>query len=406
VSALEVDARTRRDDPASVKRDLSLLWIGARLAVGVMPFALAILMWAGLCVLPVRIAWFPFERGYYGLPWLSLYEWFAYLFLAAFFAVGFALIAASASSSRRLSADYRRLAAADADVSVELAEAVARRELARTSLVMRNSPALADYAALLDAREPDVSSVPPASSPVAPHDAPVAYVWPLRRALLLLPAVAVLTFAAGRVLRAMPTSGLRPAVVSGIILATFAVLYGIELGIVGAVAWRAGVSPAESVGMHSVEQPVRWLMISLVAALGLRIVGLAYSGFMFSMGWRLPGYNADPTRFFPHDLLGSIVMMLVLAVGAPIAEETVFRGVVLPSLEVRFGRGWAVAITSVLFAAMHINLFAFAPILLVGWVLARMFMRGRSLWPSIACHSAFNGIGVLIVLLLRGIGVV
>ena len=65
------------------------LW--ACIGVALMPVALAILAWSGLYWLPVRILWTPFERGSYGLPWLSLYEWIAYLCLAAFFAYGFAL---------------------------------------------------------------------------------------------------------------------------------------------------------------------------------------------------------------------------------------------------------------------------------------------------------------------------
>ncbi len=35
-----------------------------------------------------------------------------------------------------------------------------------------------------------------------------------------------------------------------------------------------------------------------------------------------------------------------------------------------------------------------------------LFVRSRSLWVAIACHSAFNGLGVLAVLVLRESGVV
>jgi membrane protease YdiL (CAAX protease family) len=238
------------------------------------------------------------------------------------------------------------------------------------------------------------------------YRAPVEHVWPVRNAVALLLLVAALTLAASRVLRAMPSSGLASPVISAVILVTFCALYAIELGVVATVARRAGVPFRESVGMRPVDQPARWMTIALAAGFGLRIVSAAYALVMVSMHWLLPGYNADPTRYFPHDILGSTVMLLVVAFGAPIAEETVFRGVLLPSLAQRLGRGWAVAITTVVFSAMHLNLFSFAPVLLVGWVLAELFLRSRSLWVSIACHSAFNGIGVLMVLLLRGQGIV
>ena len=99
-------------------------------------------------------------------------------------------------------------------------------------------------------------------------------------------------------------------------------------------------------------------------------------------------------------------MVFIIVIAAPLVEETVFRGVLLPSLAGGFGERWGVGITVVVFAAMHLNPFSFAPVLLVGWALAVLFLRTRSLWVSIACHSVFNGVGILVLLLLRGNGVV
>ena len=125
------------------------LW--AALAVGLMPFLLAALGWSGMYVLPVRIPWYPFERGVYGLPWLSLYEWIAYLLLAAFFAFGFALIAEGRASARRLSADYFRILDADTGTRDSLAYAVVSAGRQRTELVLRNSDVFEMYPPLLDA---------------------------------------------------------------------------------------------------------------------------------------------------------------------------------------------------------------------------------------------------------------
>ncbi len=127
------------------------LW--ACLAIGVMPVVLAVLAWSGLYWLPVRILWQPFERGMYGLPWLSLYEWVAYLLLAGFFAYGFALIAESHGSTRRLSADYRRLHASDPVGRERYAREVVSARLLRTAFVLRTSAAFAEYRPLLDAAE-------------------------------------------------------------------------------------------------------------------------------------------------------------------------------------------------------------------------------------------------------------
>jgi hypothetical protein len=198
--------RPDRDDARIVKRDLRYLWIDVRfahsamkhrpadetvaasgaphevvdrieselageanryrwalyacIAVALMPAILSGVAWSALYWLPVTIFWFPFDRGYYGLPWLSLYEWTAYLFLALFFAFGFALVAESHGATRRLSADYHRLADADDPARADLAAEVRRGGLARTELMMRSSGVFTPYVALLDA-------VPATAAPAA-----------------------------------------------------------------------------------------------------------------------------------------------------------------------------------------------------------------------------------------------
>jgi len=64
----------------------------AIVAVLLMPMVLAGLLWSGLYWLPVRIMWFPFERGIYGLPMFSVFEWLAFLMLALFLAGSLAVI--------------------------------------------------------------------------------------------------------------------------------------------------------------------------------------------------------------------------------------------------------------------------------------------------------------------------
>jgi hypothetical protein len=213
-------ARARRDTPRIARRDLKYLWIDVRfagstmkhepdsateaasslpddvvdrietelageadryryalyacIAVILMPGALAAFAWSGLHWLPVRVMWFPFDRGYYGLPWLSLYEWVAYLLLALFFVVGFALVALSHTATRRLSSDYRRLAGADEAGRRDFAAAVRRAGLARTELVMRSSRVFADYRAALDAVASPDAAAPAPAEPAVPEPTGVA----------------------------------------------------------------------------------------------------------------------------------------------------------------------------------------------------------------------------------------
>ncbi len=237
-------------------------------------------------------------------------------------------------------------------------------------------------------------------------DAKLALAWPLRRATAFVLAVAALTIASGRIVRALHASDLGPTATALAIIATYVCVYAIEMGVVWSVAHSSGAGFAESVGMRRVPGMARHLAAAVAAGFALRVAAGAYSALMLSQRWLLPGWDFDPTKYFPSTPLGATVLVAVVVIGAPIVEETVFRGVLLPSLIARMGEGRAIALTTVVFAALHLNPFTFAPILLVGWVLAALFVRSRSLWVAIACHSTFNAIGVLLVLLLRGSGVV
>ena len=240
----------------------------------------------------------------------------------------------------------------------------------------------------------------------ADRELPTAIVWPLRHAVALVLAVSALSLIASRVLRSMPGSGLHASDRSLVILGTFVSVYALELGIVWLVARSRGVGFSESVGLRRVPRMGAWIALAVAVSVGLRLAATAYAGLMLSMRWMIPGWDANPAKYFPENALGSAVLVFIIVLAAPLVEEVVFRGVLLPSLADRFGVRWGVAVSVLVFAIMHLNPFSFAPVLLVGWALAMLFVRSRSLWVSVACHSAFNGIGIAAVLLLRANGVV
>jgi len=244
----------------------------------------------------------------------------------------------------------------------------------------------------------------PAPSPGS--GATVATAWPLRPAIALVVGVFGVTLLTSSILRATQRSGMSSVGVSLAILATFCLAYAFELGLVWAGAKRLGVGFVDSIGLRTVPRIAMWLGAAVAVGVALRIVATGYSAFMLAAGWRLPGWDANPLKYFPADVLGTAVLVVVVAVAAPVVEETVFRGVFLPSLMARFGRGWGIGICAVVFSAMHLNAFSFAPVLLVGFALSLLLLRSRSLWTSITCHAVFNGVGIAVVLLLRGRGLV
>jgi membrane protease YdiL (CAAX protease family) len=226
--------------------------------------------------------------------------------------------------------------------------------------------------------------------------------WRPRNAAALVLGVTLLNLLVGRIVRALTGSELAPAVVSLGLLVAFVTLYVVQLGTVASVVHHAGGRVRQALGLHVPPAPAAWLAVAVLAALAARAFATAYAGFMISVGWRLQGWDSDPTRFFPTGVFGSLVLVFVIVVAAPIAEETIFRGVLLPSLSEWLGEGWGIVVTSAVFAALHLNLFSFVPVFVVAWVLGLLYRRSGSLWVSIAGHASFNALGILAVLLLRG----
>jgi len=121
----------------------------AIIAVLLMPMLLAGFLWSGLYWLPRRILWFPFERGSYGLPLFSLFEWLAFLMLAAFLAGSLAVIFEGLASTRRVSTDFRLLGEASPQERVAIAEEARSGAFPRSAYLLGRAKPFAEYAPLM-----------------------------------------------------------------------------------------------------------------------------------------------------------------------------------------------------------------------------------------------------------------
>ena len=94
---------------------------------------------------------------------------------------------------------------------------------------------------------------------------------------------------------------------------------------------------------------------------------------------------------------GAASLVLTTVVLAPILEETVFRGFLLPSLTKYVTVPWAVALSTVIFAVAHEhNTGDTAQLLAVGAMAGISYARTRNLATSILVHASFN-LGVLVL---------
>jgi sodium transport system permease protein len=85
---------------------------------------------------------------------------------------------------------------------------------------------------------------------------------------------------------------------------------------------------------------------------------------------------------------------LVLMLLAPVCEELAFRGFILTGLRRRLHPWTAILLSSLLFAASHLNVFQLLPLFILGIVLGLVATRGRSVLPGMLLHLLYNGLVV------------
>ncbi|MBQ5824671.1 MAG: CPBP family intramembrane metalloprotease, partial [Clostridia bacterium] len=139
--------------------------------------------------------------------------------------------------------------------------------------------------------------------------------------------------------------------------------------------------------------PLRKAVLLIVAGFGFCIVSnyVANAAGMVFDSVGIGGYTPEPVA--STNALDVIMDFVCAAVVAPLVEEFVFRGVLMQPLR-RYGDGFAVVATSVLFSLAHIRpaniVFAFGAGLVIGCAV----LYSRSLWVGIIIHALNNGFSV------------
>lgn len=93
------------------------------------------------------------------------------------------------------------------------------------------------------------------------------------------------------------------------------------------------------------------------------------------------------------------LVLIVVSLG-PVAEELLFRGVLLSTLLQRWGAGWAVVVSSLIFALVHLpglqwQWFGLPDLLLLALLLAWLRLRSGSIWPGVLAHGINNLLAVV-----------
>ena len=96
-----------------------------------------------------------------------------------------------------------------------------------------------------------------------------------------------------------------------------------------------------------------------------------------------------------------ILLFITTTLIAPLFEEIIFRGVLLPVLTRDFGKIIGILISSFVFALAHLSLNEFPPLFVLGIGLAATRLISGRLSSSVFMHSFWNGLTFLNLFLLR-----
>ncbi len=102
-----------------------------------------------------------------------------------------------------------------------------------------------------------------------------------------------------------------------------------------------------------------------------------------------------------QDLVALNIFFVTAAIAAPLFEEFLFRGFLLPSLT-RYIPVWgSILLSAFLFAAAHLSLSEILPLFSLGIVLGVVYTRSRNLLAPMLLHSLWNS-GTLLTLFTLG----
>ena len=112
----------------------------------------------------------------------------------------------------------------------------------------------------------------------------------------------------------------------------------------------------------------------------------------------ISSFNIDYEVNFPENpkgIFGFLLVVLSTIVVPSLAEEFACRGLVLGLLR-KFGDGFAIVVSAVLFGLMHGNFEQMPFATLVGLVLGYVTVKSGSIWVAVAIHAFNNSISVLV----------
>lgn len=226
-------------------------------------------------------------------------------------------------------------------------------------------------------------------------DTPFVVRWGLFDALLGVPVVLVGTLMAAAAFAFSPLS---------MSAANALTVLCLQLMMAGWAMWtaqRKGNGPLIDFGVRLVG--LMDFISAVVLGLSLLMIGSVVAGLTLWLLGMQPDDQASNTAIVTdaESNLWKWVMIALVVIGAPVAEELFFRGLLLGALRRRFGSIVAVLGSAIAFTSVHYgggplkeSIMLFAVVGSIGVVLGAYVIRTGRVLPTIISHSVFNALVV------------
>lgn len=133
---------------------------------------------------------------------------------------------------------------------------------------------------------------------------------------------------------------------------------------------------------------------------------IVFAGFVTNLissyYWQTPEMQ-DVVRWVLEEKSFFILISLIFfgTVIAPMIEEILFRGFLQPALKNHLGGRYAIVVTASLFAAVHMDIFAFLQIFILGMLLGYLYEKTQTLAASIFVHILHNSLTLFFLLYFK-----
>lgn len=104
------------------------------------------------------------------------------------------------------------------------------------------------------------------------------------------------------------------------------------------------------------------------------------------------GFQSANKAFFGGEVLLTILASCVVV---PVAEELLFRSVVLKRCSEMVGERWGIVFSALLFGVIHVNLVQFLYATILGLLLAVFVCKTKRVWVAVIGHAAANLMAIL-----------